>query len=385
MLKKIFKRIKKILKEFLKKMINFIPFKVNSQKIIFDNFLGKGYGCNPKYIAEELIRQNIDCDMVWLLKDLSCDLPPKIRKVKYGSLKACYELATAKIWVDNVRNYKGINKKKGQFYIQTWHAPLGFKKVEKQVEEILSKKYVEEAKKDGEIADLMPVNNEYMANLIRDYFWYDGEIIKCGLPRNDIIGNPSETVCDKVYKYFGIDKTKKIVVYAPTFRTNGKIDAYKFDYKKILKEFSKVFDNDFVMLLRLHPNVSKSAKELGYSKNVLNATEYDDIQEILAVADILITDYSSTMFDFSMFDKPVFLLMKDIDEYRKKERAIEFDLESLPFSIAFNEKELCSNIRLFSDEKYKEKCDDFYNKIGLIKTNKASEVLVERIKNKILE
>lgn len=389
MIKEIAKKITnfcyKVIKKILKKVFQFKIVKINPKKIVFDNFVGKGYGCNPKYIAEELIRQNVDCDMVWLVKDLSIELPPQIRKVRYGGIKACYELATAKIWVDNVRCYKGMRKKKGQFYIQTWHAPLGFKKVEAEVEDKLTKSYVKDAKYDGKIIDLFPVNNEYMANLIRKYFWYDGEVSKIGLPRNDIIGNPTKEVFEKVYKYFGIDESKKIVVYAPTFRTNGKIDAYKFDYNKVTECLSKIFKEEFVMLIRLHPNVSSYGANLSYAENILNASDYPDIQEILAVADVAITDYSSIMFDFSMFGKQVFLLMKDIEEYKKQERDLEFDLEELPFPIAYNENDLCNNIKKFSKDNYKESCNRFYNKIGLVNTNNASVEIVKIIKDKMQE
>ena len=114
MLKKINNKLGHYTKGILKRIINYLPLKINPKKIVFDNFLGKGYGCNPKYIAEELIKQNVDCEMVWLVSDLNSEMPSKIRKVKYGSLKAYYELATAKVWIDNVRNYKGVEKKKDQ-------------------------------------------------------------------------------------------------------------------------------------------------------------------------------------------------------------------------------------------------------------------------------
>ena len=129
---------------------------------------------------------------------------------------------------------------------------------------MLNPRYVAEAKKDGSIMDLIMVNNEYSADIIKKYFWYDGEILKIGLPRNDIIGNPSNEIIEKVYNYFGIDKSKKIIIYAPTFRANEGLDVYKFDYDKVIEQISKTFNDEFVMILRLHPNVSKYAEELQY-------------------------------------------------------------------------------------------------------------------------
>ena len=358
--------------------------KINNKKIVFDNFLGKGYGCNPKYITEELIREGCDYELVWLVNDLNCEMPQQIRKVKHGGIRAMYEWATAKIWIDNVRNYKGVNKKKNQFYIQTWHSPLALKKIEAEVENMLSTEYVKAAKNDGKITDLMLVNNRYMEELIRKYFWYDGKIMNIGLPRNDIIAKTTEEIINKVYSWFKLERNTQLVIYAPTFRQNTDgVEVYKFDYSKVCDCLEKKFGVKFAMLLRLHPNVAKYKNELIYTDRIINASDYPDIQELLAVSSVTITDYSSTMFDSSMFGKPVFILAKDLEEYRAKERETEFELIDLPFTVANNEEELCMNIEKFSKEIYNSKCYDFYKKIGLVKNDNASVEVVKIIKEEM--
>ena len=205
------KKVKKLLKKIYNSLVQFILFnffKIDDKKIVFDNFNGKGYGCNPKYIAEEIIRQNINCDMVWLVEDFAEEMPSQIRKVKYGSLKSMYEFATARVWIDNVRNYKGIPKKEGQFYIQTWHAGLGLKKAEKDIEKSLSPEYVKDAKNDGKITDLMLSNCKFITNLYRKSYWYEGEVLEEGFPRNDILINIPKHIKEKVYKYFDINDDK---------------------------------------------------------------------------------------------------------------------------------------------------------------------------------
>ena len=127
--KKILKWVYKEIKLIFAKIFYLDIFKIQNNKIVFDNFLGKGYGCNPKYIAEEIIKEQLDYELVWPVKDIKSEMPQQIRKVKYGSIRALYELATAKVWIDNVRNYKGIDKKEQQFYIQKWHWSIGLKKV----------------------------------------------------------------------------------------------------------------------------------------------------------------------------------------------------------------------------------------------------------------
>lgn len=358
-------------------------FKVKKNKIVFDNFNGKGYGCNPKYIAEEIIRQKLDCDLVWLVNDLNEEMPKEIRKVKYKSIRSLYELATAKIWIDNVRNSKRVKKKPEQYYIQTWHGAIGLKAIEADVEDQLSKQYVMEAKEDSKNTDLLLTNNRNQEKYMKKYFWYDGEISCLGTPRCDIIYNTPKSVKNKVYDYFYIDHNKKIVLYAPTFRNNNNMDLYKFDYNRCCEELKNKFKNDFVMLIRLHPNIAEYSNKINYNENIKNATSYPDIQELLAVADVIISDYSSVIFETALAYKPSFILAKDFQEYIQRERKLLYNIEDIPFTIATTEKELYKDIQQFSHDKYEERCKKFYNLIGLVKNENSSRDIVNIIKEKM--
>ena len=326
-MKQILKKVKSVFRKVWKLILRLPIFKINNKKIVFDNFNGKGFGCNPKYIATELIKENVDCDMVWLVNDMNTEMPKEIRKVKYGSFKSYYELTTAKIWIDNVRNYKGIPKKKKQFYIQTWHASIGFKKCEADIEKLLPEQYVKEAKNDGQITDLMISDSNFVTNVFKSAFWYNGKIEQIGLPRNDILNELPEKIKKKVYDYFKIEYSKKIVIYAPTFRKEEKEDYIKFDYHKCCKILSEKFGGEFVLLIRLHPNDVEHAKQIKEDEFVKNATLYPDIQELLAVSEVGITDYSSVAFDLAIVGKPVFLLCKDYENFIKKERDLFFDMK----------------------------------------------------------
>lgn len=383
------KKIKEKIKSTVKKIWIFILklpiFKINNKKIVFDNFNGKGFGCNPKYIALELIKENVDCKMIWLVKDMETEMPKQIKKVKYGSLRSYYELSTAKIWIDNVRNYKGVEKKKKQFYIQTWHASIGFKKCEADIEHLLDKQYIAEAKNDGKITDVMISDSNFVTNVFKKAFWYDGKIEQIGLPRNDVLNEVPEKVKQRVYNYFNIDYSKKIVIYAPTFRKNETNDYITFDYKKCCEKLKEKFDGEFVLLIRLHPNDIEHAKQIKESDIVKNATLYPDVQELLAVSDIGITDYSSIAFDLAIVGKPVFLLCKDYEIFIKNERDLFFEMNELPFSLNISENELWKSIEDFSKEKYDKTCKEFYDRddIKPVKTSEASLKIVQIIKEKI--
>ncbi len=380
----VIKKVLKVFYRFLKKVFAKIfllkIFKINNRKIVFDNFLGKGYGCNPKYIAEEIIKEKLDYDMVWLVKDKKEDIPKKIRKVKYGSIRALYELATAKVWIDNVRNSKGINKKKEQFYIQTWHGAIGLKAVEKEVEDTLSMEYVKEAKYDGSITNLLITNNKDQEEYMKKNFWYSGEIAYIGTPRNDIIYQTTSDIKDKVYQYFKIPTYKKIVLYAPTFRKETDMEVYKFNYMKCCEVLRDKFGQEFVMLIRLHPNISNYSNEFKYNASIINATSYPDMQELLASASIIITDYSSVSFEVGLVKKPVFLLAKDLKEYTENDRKLLYHFDEIPFLIAESENELYKNIEEFSKEEYDNRVEQFHKKIGLIHNSNSAKDIVNRIK-----
>lgn len=381
--KKILKWVYKEIKLIFAKIFYLDIFKIQNNKIVFDNFLGKGYGCNPKYIAEEIIKEQLDYELVWLVKDIKSEMPQQIRKVKYGSIRALYELATAKVWIDNVRNYKGIDKKEQQFYIQTWHGSIGLKKVEKAVEDKLDPQYILQAKNDGKITNLMITNNMSQYEEFKQTYWYNGEVQCCGLPREDVLYKNNKNITEKVYKYFNIESNRKIVLYAPTFRNESNGNVYMSQYEECCKALNKKFSSDYIMLVKMHPNVIMDSSFVKYNKNIKNATMYPDIQELISVADVVITDYSSVAFEAGIVNKKVFLIAKDFDEYIKKERQFKFDLNDIPFKIAKTESELIENINKFSYDEYKQRLKVFYDKIGFKYNDNAAEYIVKRIKNEI--
>lgn len=337
--------------------------KINPTKIVFSNFLGRGYGDNPKYITEEILRQNLEWDLVWLTDDINYCFPEKIRVVQYGSLAAMRELASAKIWIDNVRNSKRPQKKKEQIYLQTWHGGIGFKKVERAVEESLSKEYVLSAKKDGQQTDAIISDCKLKTNLYLNDFWLreDVEVLEVGQPRSDILfSEDKSSMISKVKKYFNIPDDKKVILYVPTFRDDLSKEGYDIDAITIIESFKKRFGGEFVFLVRLHPNVQEQANGLRYDKNVINATKYPDVQELYIASDFLITDYSSTAFDFSLLNKPVFLYASDYENYEKNRKFI-LRPEETPYLFAKSNEELKNKILSFSYESYERDLQKFRN------------------------
>lgn len=351
---------------------------IQSNKIIIDNFIGKGLGGNLKYIVEALLKVNSNLDIVWEVSDKNIKLPVGIRKVKYNSPRALKELLTAKVWIDNVKNSYKPDKRKDQFYLQTWHAGLGLKASEKQIENVLSPKYVTAAKRDAAMTNLMLSDSDWTTDIYENWFWYSGPISKTGFPRNDVLIEQPADISKKVRSSFGLNEDTKLVLYAPTFRdVNSSLDIYKFDFVKIIAALESKFGSDYVVLIKLHPNVANLLNEsnlYNFNSRLKNASFYPDMQELIVACDCLITDYSSCMFDAMIAKKKVFLLAKDLDKFKAKDRNLLFDIKKdLPFSFSNDEDELIKNINSFDDKKYKSDIADFSKEVGLYEDGHASE------------
>lgn len=356
---------------------------INVNKIVICSYYGRGFSDNAKYIAMECIKRKLNYDIVWLVSNMENneEFPQNIRLVKYGTVDAVKELATAKMWIDNSRKNYYTRKRKNQLYIQTWHGGIALKKIEKDAEDALNKSYVKFAKKDSKNADVFISNSKFNTNMYKDAFWYEGEVLECGVPRNDLFFNNIKETSEKVKSFFNIDSNKKIIMYAPTFRKDNNLEVYKFDYEKCVQEFNKRFSEEYVMLIRLHPNVFHKSTELNFNAdNVLNASFYPDMQELLVATDILITDYSSSMFDFMLTKKPCFIYASDIKDY-SDDRGFYFELEKLPFVISKSTEEMIRNIESFDKERYLEQVDKFLKEQGCVDDGNASSRVVDWIEN----
>lgn len=359
-------------------------FPIKTDKIVFVSFYGKGYGENGKAIIEELLKQKNKLDIVWLMdkKYISqSELPVGVRAVPYNSILGLYELATAKIWVDNARKIFYPPKKKSQIYIQTWHASLGLKLVEKDVENNLSKDYVRNAVKDSKMCDLMISGSDYHEKVIKRSFWYDGKIAQTGTPKCDVFFKDVPSIKNKVREIYNVSTNELIILYAPTFRNNN-LESIKFDFQELVDKLNDD-TKKYKLLIRLHPNVSQESLNFEYSENVLNATDYDDIQELLYSSDILITDYSSSMFDMLIAKKKCILYTPDLKEYLKEDRPLSFSFDELPFPVVNNHLDLPDIIASFNEDDYIEKLDKFWADLGIYEDGNASLKLATIISNYI--
>lgn len=351
-------------------------FKIDNKKVIFLNFSGKGYGDNPKYIANELIKLN-KYKLIWFVDKYDSNIPKEIKQVKIYSISYFYHMSTSKIWVNNSRMPLFVRKRKKQFYINTWHGGLGLKKIEKQAEDKLSKYYLKSAPHDSSLIDLLVSNSTYRTNIFRNYFWYNKRIVESGCPRTDLFFDIDKHVeiVNKIKKIYSVDSNKKIILYAPTFRTNYDFDYNQIDFEKIISDLNQK-NNDYIFFVRLHSRV-KSGK-IKTSKNVIDVSDYPDVYDILISADILISDYSSVFFDYIYLNRPIYLFAPDYNDYLD-DRGINFEYNKLPFPISYSSDELSRHILQSESEKYKNKLEYFINSMNLKDDGLASKRIVDII------
>lgn len=366
---------------FLKKVaINIFALLPTKKKIAFINFFGRGYGDNPKYIAEEILHQKLPYDLVWLVYHMDEAFPQGIRKVKYHSLRFHYELATSRIIICNAKGRLPYKKKKSQYYIQTWHGGFPLKYIEKEAEKDLDPNYVLDSQYDSSLTDLILSGSEFQTKIIENSFWYSGEIFKKGIPRNDIFFNQTaDSICN-IKKKYGFSEHCKIVLYAPTFRDNNETNAYCLNAKRVLGTLSASTGKEWIFIIRLHPNAAYQRNIFEYSDNIIDGTTYADPQELLLISDILITDYSSMMIDFGIMERPVFLFIPDLEDYKSKCRGLRPIFNDLPFDKCQSEDELLSSLEEFNEGNYKKKLDSFMtNHYQSYDDGQASKHIVDRI------
>lgn len=347
-------------------------------KVVLMSNLGLGYLCNPKYIAEALNRLYPgEFDLVLLVNKLQNEVPYYIRQVRYDSHEAQNELAKARFWIDNCRGRKYVPKRDDQVYIQAWHGYLGPKKIERDAEEHLPYQYVKNAKRDGDITDLMFANNNLYERLFKEAFWYNGPVIRCGMPRNRALVLGDIRSSNRIRRRYGVPDGNAICLYAPTFRFDESMSAYRFDYEALVRALEKRFGKRYSFAYRLHPNIA-ALQRPDYLEDQLDFSDYVDTQELLAACDVLVTDYSSILEDFMLTGRPGFVYASDIDSY-EDDRGFYYPLRERPFPVATSGEELISNVLSYDEEEHRTATARFSNAFGLEEDGHGDECIARII------
>lgn len=381
-----------ILESFFKK------FPIRKDQIYFLSFGGR-YSDSPKYLSEEIHRLDDKAVLVWSLTDPENEVgrPGYIIKVKHNSMRDIFHRSTSKVVVDNVvgvnsryihkgdrqdsiRKKIARKKRAEQVSVSTWHGTA-------------LKKMVKDEPGSTVIGfestlDEMYWGDDHTIDLMNAILYDKVNILKLGVPRNDILVDLSHDEKMKIKEKLNLPDEKKILLFAPTFRKNdveksGLMQLEMIDFDLLFHTLEEKFGGAWIMVSRFHYLVDSKIdwEEINrkYSGKIINGNLHEDMALYLAAADMLITDYSSSMFDFALKGEPVFLLCPDIEYYGSTERGFYLDIENMPFSFAADFKSLIENFQSFHQEKYLSKVASMDEELGNINDGKSSERIALRV------
>lgn len=340
--------------------LRLFPIKKN-RVLLLNNILNfdAKYSCNPKYLAEYMLLHYPNrFQIIYPLgKDVDGSAIQKkgIVVVKLGSLKYYYYALTSKFFVTTSGAISYMPFRKEQIVINTWHGGGAYKKMGLDTTDNFF--YRLDCKLTEAKTTYFLSSNSYFTDIIASSLLIDRKkVLEIGMPRNDIFFTDYLDISEAVKKQYHIEPDTHIVLYAPTYRTSGensflshKLGPYEIDADAVVKSLEKRFGGKWVFAIRLHPSVETLLSDL--PNNIINMSSYNDIQHLMCAADVLINDYSSTMWDFVQTRKPCFIFAKDIAEYESN-LGLYTKPSSWPFPLAETNNALVNNIENFNLEKY---------------------------------
>lgn len=365
-------------------------FPIDNRKMLFMSTMGKSYSCNPKYIYEAVLKDERfrSYKIYWVFKS-----PTEWKNVLFKDTKTVnrrnvllyfYHLLTSKVIVYNCGGFSYAPIRKKQLLIETWHgSPFKSGALEQENKSIASKKGILLADKD---IKLYLSQSKFQTDiLIRRAHGYSGEVLECGCPRDDIFFNVKEDRIKEIRDKLDLKEKEFIVIYAPTFKgtednaVNLNTHYETIDPVLVKNALKDRFGGKWLFATRGH----QYGGNLMLEGADLNWSSYPDMQELLLISDILITDYSSSIWDFSLTGKPCFLFVPDIENYRENDRGFLIPFEIWPGIACTGNKELQEEIRAFDDEKYRVRVQDFLKKAVSYEKGNACQQVIEWISKRI--
>ncbi|MBR5368828.1 MAG: CDP-glycerol glycerophosphotransferase family protein [Lachnospiraceae bacterium] len=373
--------------------------------VVFDSFMGKSYSGSVRAVYEWMRDNKPDKPYVpvWVFtrEALRKGLPgmPDCRIVTYGTISYYILMSRARVWVFDTRHEGYLVRKKSQRYIQTWHGtPL--KKLGADIETFSMKaetgsdavaredagkalaKYKSKVAAESAKWNVLLSASPFTTEVFRRCFSYDGEVLECGYPRNDVLFAGKERASGSSAG----NTPKKTLLYAPTWRDDvhsGEGWWYGYTPSLDIEALEKALGNEWKLVVKLHYLVKcdkdafpASCIDSGFLR-VADSSE--DIAGLFAEADALITDYSSVMFDYALLDRPMFFYTYDLERYRDDLRGWYFDFEKeAPGPLSRDTESLINDIKDLSEGgpeslKWQEKRRAFKERFAGFEDGHASE------------
>ncbi|MFR1707984.1 MAG: CDP-glycerol glycerophosphotransferase family protein [Clostridium sp.] len=363
-----------IYKKVMSVIFRFIGLFVRTDdKLILFSGHGRKYNDSPRSIYEYMISRDEykDFKYVWALEEPDKVEIPKGIKIKADTMKYFITALKSKYWITCVNIERGLHfKKKNTIFLNTWHGtPL------KLIGNAVS------GRKDFDFSntDIFCYAGEYERKIYkRDFNVLEENLLLSGLPRNDELYHVSNDKIKRYKELLNIPENKKVILYAPTWRDstdNGR--SYSIKPPIDMHYWQNELQNEYVLLLRTH-SYTNNLLGIGFNEFVRDFSAYPEINHLLIIADILISDYSATIFDYSILERPIICFGYDYDEYTA-DRGFYINLErELPGGVIKSQKTVVEKIKNFDYQHECQKTSKFKNRY-LEAGGNATEMCVEKL------
>ncbi|MFC4057840.1 CDP-glycerol glycerophosphotransferase family protein [Planomonospora corallina] len=300
--------------------------------VLFDCQEGRRFCGDPKAVYEELRRRGTGLEFLWVVRDGQVELPPGVTPVRWGGADHYEALARCRHVVADAHLPQWFERRPGQTVLQTWHGGgvkrTGFDAAgTPQTADEQERLAVRVAQWDYLVSP-----GPWCTPLLRDAFRFSGTTLETGRPRNDVLVRPGrEELAERVRRRLGLPRDKKVVLYLPARREDRPAGRgrYRFDLRLDLARMRERLGADHVLLVRRHLDTVGRVPGAG-DGFVADVSAYPDVQELYLVADVLVTDYSSAMFDFAVTRRPMLFYIYDLEHYRDHGRGLAFDFAGAP-------------------------------------------------------
>ncbi|MGH3265590.1 MAG: CDP-glycerol glycerophosphotransferase family protein, partial [Trebonia sp.] len=353
--------------------------------MLFVSWKGKQCADNPLAIAAELRRRGDGREQIWAVTDYSRPAPPGARTVLTGTRDYFEAVARCRYLISNDDMPAHYRKPKGQFYLQTWHGTT-LKRIGFDVEDprfISGATYLRRLAADVARWDLLLSPNPFSTAALTQAFRYAGEVRETGYPRNDVLSSADrDEIAARVRNRLGLPAGKRVVLYAPTWRDDRNVHSgrYRFDLALDVAAAREALGEDHVLLLRGHHIMANDVTAGDSGGFCIDVTGYPEIADLYLLADVLITDYSSAMFDFAATGKPILLFTYDLEHYRDELRGFYFDFEEqAPGPLLRTSQDVITALRDIDPitERYRSRYADFVARYCPLDDGKASARAIE--------
>lgn len=356
------------------------------EAVLYDSYTGKQYSDSPRAVYEELVRRGDDLEHLWVVRDHQVELPEGATAVRMHGREWFEAMARCRYIVTNAHLPHWIKRREGQVIVQAWHGtPL--KKIGHDIEDVqfANARYLENVAEESLSWSFLVSPNRFSTPILKRAFDFGGEMLEAGYPRNDMLYSPqADEIARQVKEHLGVPQHKKVVLYAPTWRDDQFYGPgrYKLDLRVDLNRFREALGDEYALMIRRHPNVVDTVPGAGEGV-VWDVSEYPEIAELFLAADVLITDYSSLMFDYANTGRPMLFFTYDLEHYRDQLRGFYFDFENeAPGPLIATSDELISALGDLDaiTERYRDAYKKFQETFCDLDDGNAAGRVIERMK-----